>query len=253
MDNEQERLSGIIDDLAADRDPAARKDLPPQEAELAEVAAMLRAAVESRLEPRDEFVDSLAQRLAHNDDAPAAEQPAPRARVLTAISVCNALRRRWPCIAVRGRRRCRCAYEKGKSDGRQEEAASALTAPMVPQESRELAAHGFALASVPVGFGSALQDRRPGRFSGQPGQRPLVLTPLRGMHPHGLHVDMAERRRDVPLSVHGAQYDSGGLVLSGMPGILCPVAGQSGGRRRRVRVVVGEHPTTTTIARTAIG
>ena len=254
MDNEQERLSGIIDDLAADRDPAARKDLPPQEAELAEVAAMLRAAVENRLEPRDEFVDSLAQRLSHNGDAPAAEQPAPPRQGLSRRSVLQRAAAAVAGIAVAGGGGAAAAYEKGKSDGKQEEAASVLTAPMVPDDRGSWQHTGFALASVPVGSAVRFRTGALEGFLVNPGNGRSCYA-LSAVCTHmGCMLTWLNDAATFLCPCHGAQYDSSGLVLSGIARHPLPPL--------RVKVEddgdvyvwsVGEHPTTTTIAPYTIG
>ena len=133
MEDEVDRLSSAIDDLVAEHDPSARKELSVQEAELAATAAMLRAAVENRLEPTEEFVDSLARRLASGEEnAPVRGQ----SRGQTGISRRSALRRVAAAVAglAAGGVGIGALYEKGKSDGGHEEVASALTAPMVPQD-----------------------------------------------------------------------------------------------------------------------
>jgi hypothetical protein len=73
MGHDLERLSRLLDDLAAERDVAERAALSAAEVELAETAAFLKAVVAARRLPSDAFVRRLGAPLAaarqHADQA----------------------------------------------------------------------------------------------------------------------------------------------------------------------------------------
>lgn len=75
MGSERERLSWLLDDLAAERDPAERTALSPEEMTLAELAVFLKAENTRRLVPDQAFVRRLGTQLA------AARQHADQARI----------------------------------------------------------------------------------------------------------------------------------------------------------------------------
>jgi len=59
MSDDVERLNRVLDDLAAERDPRDRAALTPEDAELAEVAALLKGANPAHGRPGDLFVERL--------------------------------------------------------------------------------------------------------------------------------------------------------------------------------------------------
>jgi hypothetical protein len=61
--NRLERLNRLLDDLAAERDPAERAALSAAEVELAETAAFLKTVDAMRTTPGDVFVRRLGARL----------------------------------------------------------------------------------------------------------------------------------------------------------------------------------------------
>jgi hypothetical protein len=64
MGNALERLNRLLDDLAAERDPARRTALSAADMELAEMAAFLKAVDAARIIPDDAFIQRLGARLA---------------------------------------------------------------------------------------------------------------------------------------------------------------------------------------------
>src|SRR5713226_5189656 len=64
VSDELERLSQVLDDLAAERDPALRHELSADELELLHTAALLKAASPEASEPRSEFIEQLGAKLA---------------------------------------------------------------------------------------------------------------------------------------------------------------------------------------------
>src|SRR5579864_8282795 len=79
VSDELDRLSEVPDDLAAERDPALRSDLAPDEADLARTAAFLKTGRADSLIPRPEFLDQLEARLTERNVAPKAPRAAPPA------------------------------------------------------------------------------------------------------------------------------------------------------------------------------
>lgn len=64
MGNHLERLNRLLDDMAAERDPAERAALAAADVELARVAALLKAADAAHIIPDDAFVRRLGSQLA---------------------------------------------------------------------------------------------------------------------------------------------------------------------------------------------
>ena len=76
MDDDPQRLNRLLDDLAAERDPRDRAELSATEVELAQTAALLKAAHGERSTPSEEFVERLGRQLVA---ASSTEPQAPRA------------------------------------------------------------------------------------------------------------------------------------------------------------------------------
>src|SRR5579871_3188881 len=64
MGDDLERLNRLLDDLAAERSPAERASLSADDAELAQTAALLKAASPERSAPDEAFIERLRARLA---------------------------------------------------------------------------------------------------------------------------------------------------------------------------------------------
>ena len=248
MDNELDRLSGVIDDLTAERDPAARRDLSADEAKLAATAAMLRGAVGSRLEPRDEFVDGLQRRLAARGSVNEAPQPQERHG---GISRRRALRNAAAAVAglAVGGAGITAAYERGKSDGSHDEVVSALQAPMVPHDRGSWQQTGHTLASVPAGSAVRFSAGALVGYLVNPGTG-RDLYALSAVCTHmGCLLSWMKDAGTFLCPCHGAQYSANGTVLSGIPRHPLP--------RLQIKVwadgaiyvwSVGEHPAITTVA-----
>jgi Rieske Fe-S protein len=215
MNDDLDRLSGVLDDLAADRSPASRHELTDDETALAATAAMLRAAKPERMEPRDEFVESLAKRLAsqrlpEQDVAMPATQPG--------VSRRAALGRAAAAVAglAIGGAGATAAYERGKSDGSRQEAESPLMGPMVPEDRGSWQHTGYKVSTVAAG--SAVRFRA-GALEG------YLVNPGKGQDLYALsaactHMGcMISWRNDAKTFLcpcHGAQYNANGTVLSGI-------------------------------------
>jgi hypothetical protein len=64
MDDDVERLTRLLDDLAVERDPRERAELSAAEVELAQTAAFLKAAHGERSTLSEELVERLGRQLA---------------------------------------------------------------------------------------------------------------------------------------------------------------------------------------------
>jgi hypothetical protein len=75
MGNERKRLSRLLDDLGAERDPAERSALSPEEMKLAKLAVFLKGGNTMHVAPDEAFVRRLGTHLAaarqHGSQAPA--------------------------------------------------------------------------------------------------------------------------------------------------------------------------------------
>jgi Rieske Fe-S protein len=215
VDNSIDRISNVIDDLAAEHRPAGIEDLSPEELELAQTAAMLRAAASERLQPGDEFVESLARRLA--GDKPA-EQPAPKPARKPIVTRRSMLWQAAAAVAglAAGGAGITAAYKHGESDGSSQEASSDLTAPMVPDDRGSWQHTGYSVASVTAGSAVRFRAGALEGFLVNPGNNRQIYA-LSAVCTHmGCMLSWLKDAETFLCPCHGAQYDAGGTVISGI-------------------------------------
>jgi Rieske Fe-S protein len=249
MSDDLERLSNVIDDLAADRSPSARRDLTSDEAQLTSTAAFIRSGTEERLVPRDAFVESLAARLS-------AQLPREKARPDETSRQVGLTRRRalksaaaaLAGIAIGGTGAA-VAYERGKSDGSSTEERTTLQAEMVPAD-RGVWQHTGYKASL-VAAQSAVRFRA-GALEGflvNPGKNRQLYAVSAACTHMGCMISWVDGTGTFLCPCHGAQYNADGTVLNGIARHPLPRLNIKIGDDGDIYVwSVGEHPAVTTVA-----
>jgi cytochrome b6-f complex iron-sulfur subunit len=248
MNDDLDRLSGVLDDLAADRSPASLHDLTDNETALAATAAMLRAANPERMEPRDDFMESLAKRLAtqrnHDQDVAApATQPG--------VSRRSALRRAAAAVAglAIGGAGATAAYERGKSDGGRQEAESPLLAPMVPEDRGSWQHIGYNVSTIAAETAVRFRAGALEGFLVNPGKGQDLYALSAACTHMGCMISWLNDAKTFLCPCHGAQYNVNGTVLIGIARHPLP--------RLRIKLdgdgdvyvwTVNEHPPITTVA-----
>ncbi len=215
MDNSVDRLSKIIDDLAAERRPDGIDSLSAEDLDLARTAAMLRSAVPERLQPSDQFVESLGERLASRDKAAA---PSPATAPERGVSRRSVLWRAAAAVAglAAGGTGLTVAYKEGQSDGSSHEAASELTAPMVPEDRGNWQHTGYSVSQVVAGSAVRFRAGALEGFLVNPGNRQEIYA-LSAVCTHmGCMLSWLKDADTFLCPCHGAQYDAAGTVISGI-------------------------------------
>ena len=286
MGDDLERLSRLIDDLAAERSPGERHALPAEEASLAQTAAFLKAD-SGRAVPDEHFVSRLGERLAAQRGAtpssaprpgdalagpgespamPAASEPHPvpsasppaaegltRRGLLRRLGVAAGMAAGVGAGAlVRGQTdsaAAAAAYERGKREGYADEARAPYAAPLAPRDRGAWFDTGHTAAGLPAG--SALRFRA-GAVEGflvNPGAGRPIYALSAGCTHMGCLVSWLQEAGTFLCPCHGAQYGADGGVLSGIARHPLP--------RLEVRVErdgglyvwsVAEQPAVTTVA-----
>ncbi|MDB5076328.1 MAG: cbcV [Chloroflexi bacterium] len=249
MTSEFDRLSNIIDDLAAERDPSARAELSAAEAELASTAAMLRAGAIDRMSPSDDFVEALAARISAQQSQEQRPSDVPAGR--KGLSRRKALQRAVAAIAgvAVGGVGAGAIYEHGKNDGTSQEVASALDAPMVPNDRGEWQNTGYKVSAVAAGSAVRFRAGALEGFLVNPGRSQQLFALSAACTHMGCMISWIDSAGTFLCPCHGAQYNANGTVLSGIARHPLP--------RLRLNVdsdgdvyvwSVSEHPKITTVA-----
>jgi len=248
MNDEVDRLSDILDDLAAERDPSKRRRLTPDEIDLARVAAFLKAARPDAAEPRAEFMDQLAARLSEKP----AVAPAP-ARPARGVSRRGMLSRVVAAaiagVAVGAGGGVAAAYDQGKRDGADEEAREPISAPMVPLDRGTWMDTGITLTSLRPGQAARFRAGAVEGFVVNPRNGKAVYAVSAACTHMGCAISWLEPSTTFLCPCHGAQYNADGSVLSGIARHPLPRLRIERRENDHLWVwSVTEHPTNTTPA-----
>jgi Rieske Fe-S protein len=248
VSDELERLSEILDDLAAERDPAIRQDLTTEEIELVMTAAFLKAARPDSAQPRAEFIDNLAARLTEKPiDPPATTRPSrgvSRRGILSRVVAAAVAG-----VAVGAGGGVAAAYDRGKQDGANEEAKESYKAPMVPPDRGAWMNTHITLKSLKPGQAARFRVGAVEGFMVNPGNgKPVYAVSAICTH-MGCALSWVEPSTTFLCPCHGAQYNADGTVLSGIA--RHPLAPLKVEQREDDSLwvwSVSEQPTTTTLA-----
>ncbi len=250
MNDDPARLNRVLDDLAAERDPADRAALSPREADLAEMAAFLKAARRERSLPDEDFVARLGARLAAaraSNAAPPPRRPAregglSRRRLLGRAGTAAA------GLALGAGVSGVAAYDQGTRDGYRQGVSAPYDTPMAPADRGRWFNTRHTTASVAPGRTVRFTAGAITGFLLNPGEgHPIYALSAACTH-MGCLISWLDQARTFLCPCHGAQYTAEGRVLSGIARSPLP--------RLRVRVGTGgylyvwgvpTHPNRTTL------
>jgi len=257
MSDDMERLNRVLDDLAAERDPRDRAALTPEDAELAEVAALLKRANFAHGQPDEVFVERLGERLsaARQGQEPAPERaepiaPAPdlsRRRLIGRIAATAAGLAAGAGVGAAGG--AAAAYDKGKRDGYRQGSAEPYDTPLVPGDRGQWLATGRRVADVAPGQAVRFRAGAVEGFVVNPGGgRPLYALSAACTH-MGCLISWLDSAGTFLCPCHGAQYKPDGTVLDGVARHPLPRLRTHIGAEGRLYVWgVVAHPAVTTLA-----
>jgi len=255
MSDEVERLSRVLDDLAAERDPRERAALSPDEAELAATASLLKGARPEHGLPGEDFVERLGARLSaartgldEAGAAPAATQrDVSRRRLLGRLAATAA-----GLVAGSGAGAAaayNAAYDRGKQDGYTQQASEPYEMALAPDDRGEWLATGHTLTMVTPGQAVRFRAGAIEGFLVNPGTGGHIYALSAACTHMGCLISWLDSAGTFLCPCHGAQYNANGTVLSGVARHPLP--------RLRVRTDdkgqlyvwgVVERPTITTLA-----
>ena len=269
MGDDLERLNRLLDDLAQERDPGDRAALSAEEVELAETAALLKAAHPERSTPDPEFVERLGARLGAGHTATrtdsggprhATPEPgAPKTAAPTGVSRRGLLGRVVATaagLAVGAGMGSAAAYERGKhdgyregeGDGASEEERASYTTPLVPHDRGAWHDTGHTVAGGAPGSAKRFRVGAVAGFVVNPGSgRPFYALSAACTH-MGCMISWLGSANTFLCPCHGAQYNADGTVLSGIARHPLPRLRLRTDAHGKLYVwAVGEHPTVTAV------
>ncbi|HXT35080.1 MAG TPA: Rieske (2Fe-2S) protein [Chloroflexota bacterium] len=246
MSDELERLSELLDDLAAERDPAVRPDLGLDEQDLARAAAFLKAGRADSLVPRPEFLDQLEARMGERGHS-----PAPLPALISAVSRRGILGRAAAAVAglaVGAGGATKIAYQQGKNDGAHDEASARLAEEMVPDDRGEWMDTGHTLASLPPGGARRFRAGAVEGFVVHPQAGGALYAVSAACTHMGCAISWMGQSGTFVCPCHGAQYNADGTVLSGIARHPLPFLKLRTHADGRIQVwAVAPQPTTNTL------
>ncbi|MGH2345716.1 MAG: Rieske 2Fe-2S domain-containing protein [Chloroflexota bacterium] len=249
MSDDLERLSRLLDDLAAERDPEVRRDLTPDEVELARAASFLKAARPEAAEPRAEFLDQIESRLEAESKSSPSVTKQPGQGVSRRGMLGRAVAAAMAGLGAGAVGGAAAAYDRGKRDGAKNEAGETLTAPMVPSDRGVWMDTGHTLAALKPGQALRFRAGAIEGFVVNPGHGEAVYAVSAACTHMGCAISWMQQSTTFLCPCHGAQYNADGTVLSGIARHPLPRLKLEHWADDHLWVwSVSEHPTTTTPA-----
>lgn len=258
MGDDLERLNRLLDDLAMERDPGDRTSLSAAEVELAETAALLKAASSERSAPDEAFIARLGAQVAvaaHATDEQSATGDVAQARGVSRRGLLGRIATAAAGLAagagaadvLRGQvdqAAADEAYRRGVRDAN----SAPLHAPMVPNDRGSWVDLKRKAASVVPEHAVRFRVGAIEGFLVNPGNgKPIYAVSAACTH-MGCMISWLDSTQTFLCPCHGAQYEPTGEVLSGIPRHpLPPLAvwtDKSGGLWV---LAVGDHPANTTV------
>jgi Rieske Fe-S protein len=216
MGDDLERLNSVLDDLAAEHDPALRSSLTTDELQLVQTAAFLKAANPGHLAPSDAFVERMAaqvrdQRSKQDEggDQTRRHRPVTRRHMLGKAVAAVA------GIAVAGAGGV-AAYEQGKRTGYTEEASDTLDAQMVPGDRGTWMDTGHLAQAITPGSAVRFRAGALEGFLVNPGGGGAIYALSAACTHMGCMITWLDGAGTFLCPCHGAQYNANGSVLSGI-------------------------------------
>lgn len=246
MADDLERLNRLLDDLAAERNPADRAALTADEVELAEMAAFLKAASAERSAPDEAFVERLGAQLAASTSAETASVTPPaasgvsRRRLLGRIAAAaaglavgagggEALRGRVDqaaadqqiaqerATAARQIAQERAtAYDKGKRDGAKHADEAKYSDPLITPDRGEWMSTNLKVADIPLGSAIRFRAGAVEGFLVNPSNGGAVYAVSAACTHMGCMLSWLVTTGTFLCPCHGAQYNADGSTLSGI-------------------------------------
>lgn len=247
MGDDLERLSRLLDDMAAERDPHDRSALSAAEAELAATAAFLKAADAARLAPDDAFVERLGAQIAarrHDGQADstveASDDGLSRRGLLGRIAIAAAglaagaaggavLRGQSDGIAAAQEIAATkataakqvsqardIAYEQGKNEGARHALSERFSAPMVPDDRGKWIGTKVKAANVWPGQAVRFRAGAVEGFLVNPGHGREIYALSAACTHMGCMLSWLDSTDTFLCPCHGAQYSTDGAVLDGV-------------------------------------
>lgn len=253
MADDLERLNRLLDDLAAERNPADRAALTAGEVELAEMAAFLKAANAERSAPDEAFVARLGAQLAAapSTDASRATQPVAagvsRRRLLGRIAAAaaglavgagagEALRGQVDQVAAdqqiarekattaqqiaqeraTAAQERASAYDKGKRDGAKHADAARYSGPLVTPDRGQWISTNLKVADIPRGSAIRFRAGAVEGFLVNPSNGAAVYAVSAACTHMGCLLSWLASTGTFLCPCHGAQYNVDGTTLSGI-------------------------------------
>lgn len=229
MSDDLERLSRLLDDLAAERDPRDRADLTADEARLAETASLLKGANGERVLPDDAFVEQLGARLAasradepgqpgqtHETDVPSHGLSRRGLLGRLAAGAAGLVAGAGAGASVGGSVAAATAYDKGRRDGYRHAETGPYQAPLVPDDRGAWLDTGQRAQDIAPGHAVHFQvGAHVGYIVNPGGGRPLYALSAACTH-MGCLVSWLKDAESFLCPCHGAQYRADGTTLSGV-------------------------------------
>lgn len=256
MSDDVERLSRVLDDLAAERDPRDRADLSASEAELAETAALLKMAGGTRAAPSEEFLARLGAELAAvraSAEAPA-QPPQPG---VSRRGMLGRLAAAAGGLAIGAGTGAAAAYQKGHQDGYHEGSHDGyneqVTQPFkekfAPWDRGEWLDTGLPNNSVPAGEAVRFSAGAVEGYIVNPGNGGKLYALSASCTHMGCMITWLSSAGTFLCPCHGAQYKANGDVLSGIARQPLPRLLVKRGKNGHLHIYgVATHPRVTTLA-----
>lgn len=241
MSDDLERLTRLLDDLAAEREPEDRRSLSGDEIELLQTAAFLKAASPERSTPDEQFIERLGARLAalqapaepaspaataaNGDTAQRPAKVAPTgisrrgligriaaaaAGVAVGAGAGEALRGRADDAAAAA------AYDRGTREGYHKAVSEPFSVPLAPDDRGHWFDTGQSASAVLPGTAVRFRAGAVEGFLVNPGNgKPIYAVSAACTH-MGCMVSWLDTAGTFLCPCHGAQYQADGTVLSGI-------------------------------------
>lgn len=243
VDNELERLNRVLDDLAAERDPRDRPFLTPAEAELAETAALLKAAGADHGHdlPDDAFVQRLGATLAASRTEEAIE-PTPESKPESEygpgfgpeheqshddVSRRGLLGRIAAAAAALAAGAGAGTVLRGEVDsaaaadayhaGYRHAISEPLSAPMVPHDRGRWSHTKLNAKAIPAGSAARFRVGAVEGFMVKPADGSALYAVSAACTHMGCMISWLDSTRTFLCPCHGAQYNADGSRLNGVP------------------------------------
>lgn len=263
MGDDIERINRLLDDLAAERDPADRAALMADDVELAETAALLKAAAPDRVSPDAGFIERLGAQLAAARAPDAAPESTPQGGVSRrgllgriaataaglAVGAAGGVALRGEMDGTAAAKEKAAAYDQGLSDGKQWFVVDPYQTTMVPTDRGRWINTGYKDKDIRPGSAARFHaGALVGYLVHQPGKG---IDAVSAVCTHmGCMLTWLDGADTFLCPCHGAQYNADGTVLSGIARHPLPPLKIRHDAHGNIEVwTVDEHPAITSVVK----